>query len=35
MGENAVSQQNGHFINHCIPEMIKFDFRVIPLRIIV
>ena len=26
------SRQNGHLINHCIPETIKFDFRVILLR---
>ena len=24
--------KNGHLINHCIPEMIKFDFRVKLLR---
>ena len=30
--ENAVSRQNGHLIKHCIPETIKFDFRVILLR---
>ena len=28
----AVSRQNGHLINHSIPETTKFDFRVILLR---
>ena len=31
-GGKTVSRQNGHLINHCIPETIKFDFRVILLR---
>ena len=31
-GRKTVSRQNGHLINHCIPETIKFDFRVILLR---
>ena len=31
-GWKTVSRQNGHLINHCIPETIKFDFRVILLR---
>ena len=30
--EQAMSRQNGHLIIHCIPETIKFDFRVILLR---
>ena len=28
----TVSRQNGHLINHCIPQTVKFDFRVILLR---
>ena len=31
-GENAVSPQDGHLINHYIPETIKFDFKVVLLR---
>ena len=31
-GENAASRQNGHLINHYIPETIKFDFKVVFLR---
>ena len=31
-GRKTVSRQNGHLINHCIPETIKFDFRVTLLR---
>ena len=31
-GWKTVSRQNGHLINHCIPETIKFSFRVILLR---
>lgn len=32
-GENVVSWQNGQWINHCIPETIKFDFSVLLFRI--
>ena len=31
-GRKTVSRQNGHLINRCIPQMIKFDFRVILMR---
>ena len=31
-GWKTVSRQNGQLINNCIPETIKFDFRVILLR---
>ena len=31
-GENAASRQNGHLINHYIPETIKLDFKVVLLR---
>ena len=31
-GWKTVSWQNGHVLNHCIPETIKFDFRILLLR---